>query len=323
MATDVAWLGDTEAPGVLVLLSATHGVEGFCGSGAQVDFLKCLPVLPESVAVLLVHAINPHGFAWLRRVTEDGVDLNRNYVDFTAPLPANSGYDELADAILPAVMTGHQLQQANARLAAYRQEHGRVAYEEALSSGQYSHPDGLFYGGLAPTWSRLTSEAIIRDYRLAVRRRVALLDFHTGLGPFGYGEPICDHQPGSRAVRLARDWYGDSVTEPALGTSVSVAKFGLSDYGWQRLVGDPLVFIALEFGTYDVNDLMQVLRDDHWLHRQDLPDWQGKRGREIKASIRRHFYPETSDWQQMVINRSRQCIGQALAGLASEVSQPA
>ena len=316
LATDVAWLGDRDATAVLVLLSATHGVEGFCGSGVQVDFLAHPPRLPKGVAVLLVHAINPHGFAWLRRVTEDGVDLNRNYVDFGLPLPANPGYEELADAILPSALSGPEVQEADARLAAYEAAHGRVAYEEAVSAGQFSHPDGLFYGGLKPTWSRRISETIMRDYDLAGRQRVGLLDFHTGLGPFGYGEPICDHPPGSEAVRLAREWYGDSVTEPALGTSSSVAKFGLSDYGWQRMVGEGLVFIALEFGTYSVDNMVYALRADHWLHRQEVTKWQHKQAQLIKAAIRRHFYPDTDQWKRLVIDRARQCVGQALTGLS-------
>ncbi|MEJ0064575.1 MAG: DUF2817 domain-containing protein [Caulobacteraceae bacterium] len=46
----------------------------------------------------MIHAINPYGFAWLRRVTEENIDLNRNWIDFSQPPPANPGYDELADA---------------------------------------------------------------------------------------------------------------------------------------------------------------------------------------------------------------------------------
>ncbi|MDX1423670.1 MAG: DUF2817 domain-containing protein [Kiloniellales bacterium] len=34
LATDLAWLGPKDAERVLVTISATHGVEGFCGSGA-------------------------------------------------------------------------------------------------------------------------------------------------------------------------------------------------------------------------------------------------------------------------------------------------
>jgi len=318
LATDVAWMGDKNAENVLVLLSATHGVEGFNGSAAQVDFLNSAAPLPDNVAALLIHAANPHGFAWLRRVTENGVDLNRNYVDFSKSLPVNPGYEELADAIMPDSLDAQALQACDARLSDYRAAHGQLAFEKALSAGQYTHPHGLFYGGTASTWSRTTCERIAADFRLSERKHVALLDFHTGLGPFGYGEPICDHSPTSHAVTLARRWYGDSVTEPALGTSSSVAKSGLSDYGWQDLIGPQLVFIALEFGTYAFDNMMQVLRADHWLHAQGEVDWHAPQTQAIKTAIRRQFYPDTPDWEEMVLLRSRQCIRQAISGLSSE-----
>jgi len=93
LATDVALIGSREAESVLVMISATHGVEGFCGSGAQVDWLRReeYRALPGGTAVLMVHAINPYGFAWLRRVTNENVDLNRNWIDFDAPRPQNPG----------------------------------------------------------------------------------------------------------------------------------------------------------------------------------------------------------------------------------------
>ena len=319
LSTDVTWLGDADAEKILVLLSATHGVEGFCGSAAQVDFLTHSHVLPQDVAVLLVHAINPHGFAWLRRVTEEGVDLNRNYIDFSHLLPVNQGYDELAEAIVPKSLDAETIRQCDMLLSAYCEAHGNKGYERALSGGQYDYPNGLFYGGSGPTWSRLTSERIIREFSLAERKRVALIDFHTGIGPFGYGELICDHAPDSTGVRLARAWYGDSVTEPALGTSISVVKYGLSDYGWMHLVGEPLVFIALEFGTYPFCNMMQALRADHWLHGQGDVDWHREPDREIKRAIRRHFDPSGTDWQKMVLLRSRQCIRQALSGLSHRI----
>jgi hypothetical protein len=317
LSTDVAWLGPDDAESVLVLLSATHGVEGFSGSAAQVDFLTNIKTLPKGVAALIIHAINPHGFAWLRRVNEDGVDLNRNWMDFSAPLPLNAGYEELADVIVPPSLDAEVLEECDARLSDYRVAHGAMGYEKALSAGQYTHPHGLFYGGTKPTWSRNTCERIIADHRLHERQRIALIDFHTGIGPFAYGEPICDHPPGSIGVRLAREWYGDSVTEPALGTSISVAKHGLSDYGWQDVVGERLVFIALEFGTYSFDNMMQALRADHWLHAQGKVDWSTAQTQSIKAAIRRHFYPGTSEWQDMVLLRSRQCIRQAITGLSS------
>jgi hypothetical protein len=33
-------------------------------------------------AVVFVHALNPYGMAWLRRVNENNIDLNRNFMEF-------------------------------------------------------------------------------------------------------------------------------------------------------------------------------------------------------------------------------------------------
>jgi len=320
--TDVLWLGKQDARTVLVMLSATHGVEGFSGSAAQISFLTDVASgtlqLPQNVAVLVIHALNPHGFAWLRRVDEAGVDLNRNYVDFSQSLPSNDGYAQLADVLVPPSLDESTLQTCETKLQTYRDLHGEVAYEKALSAGQYAFPEGLFYGGKEPCWSRLLCEQMIEKFSLKQRDCVAVIDFHTGLGPFGYGEPICEHLPNTQGNALARLWYGDSLTEPALGTSTSVAKTGLSDDGWITLLGDKLVFIALEFGTYDFENMKQVLRADHWLHAYGKVDWLTEPTLGIKAEMRRHFYPDTSDWQDMVLRRSRECIKQALAGLSQQ-----
>ena len=129
---------------------------GFCGSAIQLALLKSPPKLAADTAILLVHAINPHGFAWIRRVTEDNVDLNRNFVDFSKPLPENPGYDELADALLPNTWTDASLGAARDALEAYRAKHGERAFVTGTGGGQYKHPRGLFFGGTRPTWSRET-----------------------------------------------------------------------------------------------------------------------------------------------------------------------
>ena len=80
--TDVALLGPPNADEVLVLCSGTHGVEGFCGSAIQTGLLQGgLSSRLERQRAVLIHALNPYGFANLRRANEDNVDLNRNFVD--------------------------------------------------------------------------------------------------------------------------------------------------------------------------------------------------------------------------------------------------
>ena len=320
LSTDAVWLGPTDAAKVLVTVSATHGVEGFCGSGAQIDWLlgPGTAQLPADAAMLFVHAINPHGFAWLRRVTEEGCDLNRNFVDFGAPLPENPGYDELADAILPHDLSGPVFEAATKRLEDYRARRGERQLYIALSGGQYRHPDGLFYGGSSPTWARRTLEAIIADHRLAARGLVAVVDYHTGLGPFGYGEPISGNLPGSVGHRRGKLWYGASLTEPTLGTSSSVPKTGMAEEEWRRCLGDNVTYIALEYGTYPPDPAgRKALREDHWLHGHSNVDWTAPETRRIKAQMRAHFYPDTPDWQEMVLFRSRQILRQSFAGLSA------
>jgi hypothetical protein len=319
LATDAAWFGPRDASRVLVLISATHGVEGFCGSGIQIDWLTDggPATLPEGVATLVVHAINPYGFAWLRRVTHEGIDLNRNWIDFTGPLPGNPGYDELADALLPTALDGPAFAAAEARLRAFRERHGETAYRIARTAGQWRHPAGFFYGGTAPSWSRRTLEQIAADLDLAGRALIGVIDFHTGLGPYGYGEPICGHRPGTPGQSRARAWYGDALTEPLVGTSSSVPIQGLQQYGWDRMVGDRHVFIALEFGTYPVEQGDVALRDEHWLHAHGQPDWADPATQRIQRALRRFYYPDNDDWREAVLFRGRQVIRQALAGLQS------
>lgn len=316
LSCDTAWLGPEGASRVLVILSATHGVEGLAGSGPQIDLLRHPPALPADTAVLLVHAINPHGFAWLRRVTEENVDLNRNWVDFTQPLPENPGYAALHPHCVPASLDAAAVAAAEAAIDAWRGTHGDAAERVARSSGQYTHADGLFFGGLEATWARRTSEAILAG-DLAQARTVAIVDMHTGLGPYGYGEPICNHAPGGERVARARRWWGDSVTEPLLGTSSSQAKWGLTEFGYERaLARADIAFVALEFGTYPPPRGADVLRADAWLWNHGDPT--GPQAGPIRDALRDHFYPPFADWQEMVLFRSRQIFRQALQGLGGE-----
>ena len=317
LSTDVAWFGPRQAEAVLVMISATHGVEGFCGSGAQVDWLRRGEAahLPAGVAVLMIHAVNPYGFAWLRRVTHENVDLNRNWIDFTAPLPANPGYDELSDAIAPAEWTEAVQRQSAHVLGAYMAAHGPAALQQALSGGQYNHPKGVFFGGAGPTWSRRTQTAIFEAY-LADATRIGVIDYHTGLGPWGYGEPIITDRVGSPGFQRARSWYGAAITSPSGGSSTSTDIMGDGLGAAPALLGHAEVTgMALEVGTQSLTEVMNAVRADAWLHAYGDP--LSEQGRGIKAKIREAFYGDADDWKGMVAGQSLLACKQAIAGLRS------
>lgn len=318
--TDVAHIGPTDAPALLVLISATHGVEGFCGSGCQVAFLRDLPVrrFPPTLAVVLIHALNPYGFAWLRRVTEGNVDLNRNFVDHLAPYPENPDYDALAMEIAPAETTDAHMAAANAALRAYRQDHGAMALQAAVTRGQYRHPKGLYFGGHEPSWSNRTLYRIL-DRFVGPAQRIAAIDFHTGLGPYGYGELITEQPEDHPAYERARKWWGESVKSTVSGASVSARLTGTIDNAvLARFPEREVTATALEFGTSPPAEVFRALRLDNWLHAYDDP--QGPRAAEIKAEIRRVFYPDTDDWKKLVLARAREVIDRAITGLTADTA---
>lgn len=309
--TDALWIGPEHASRVLVLIGGTHGIEGFAGSAVQIDQLGLISeghvLIPDNTAMLMIHALTPWGYAWQRRCDADGVDLNRNAIDFSRPLPENKDYDRLKNVFY--------LEDAAKRkrvLAEFEQQHGRVALEKAVSAGQYHDPTGPFYGGTAPAHGWLVSEDLMRQYTLQ-ERDLAVIDLHTGLGSYGYGEIICDHQPDSRGARIAKQWYGDSVALPLLGTSSSVPKTGLLDYAWHAIMNQRSCYITLEFGTFSTDQLFEILLRDHQLWAQSGNEQARLEHRQV---MRHHFYPDDRAWREMLLFRARQVIAQGLQGRA-------
>ncbi|GAB5457902.1 MAG: M14 family metallopeptidase [Henriciella sp.] len=311
--TDIVQIGSQNAAKVLLLMSATHGVEGYCGSGAQIALLKhgYFDNLPDDLSVVLIHAMNPYGFSHDRRVTEDNVDLNRNFMDFErADLPGKD-YARIHEFVLPADWDGPEREYADTQLAEFIQEHGMQAFQAAVSSGQYQHPDGVFYGGSAPTWSNRMFKSVLSDY-ISSKKIVGIMDFHTGLGPHGYGELIT---VGSEAQKTrAVNWYGDQVTDPEAGTSSSAPLDGMVSHGiTETLTEAQITFITLEFGTYPIERVLNAVRADNWLYQRGAFD--NDLAANIKKDIKQTFYPDTDVWKMSVWSRSLEVFEMAVSGV--------
>lgn len=317
LAIDVARLGNARAESALLVISGTHGVEGFAGSGCQVGLLedRFHEALPQSSCLILLHALNPFGFAWLRRVNEDGVDLNRNFVDFSKPLPSSAAYEALHDWLVPAEWEGEARRAADAALTAFGQTHGMAALQAAVSGGQYTRPTGLFYGGARESWSASTLARVLAEILPGTVRRLGVIDLHTGLGPAGYGEPILDGSGRADRERAVR-WYGPEVKDLAAGESVSARLVGTMARGIERMRPEvELTFIGLEFGTRPMMEVLEALRADHWLHARAGAD-AALRTR-IQQQTRGAFFSDSPAWQAAVYGRTADLALRALRGLSS------
>jgi hypothetical protein len=317
LAMDVVREGLRDAQALLIITSACHGVEGYCGAGVQVALLKDAAwhaaVKRSGAAVLYIHALNPYGFSWWRRVTHENVDLNRNFHDFTQPLPKNPAYDELAALLVPA--TWPPPDEVNAAIARFVAERGMNALQEAITRGQHDHPEGLFYGGRNPTWSQVTLRHVLQDHATRCRR-LAWIDLHTGLGPSGIGERIFACRDDTAALARARAWWGENITSIYDGSSTSAFLTGLMWMAaYEECAQAEYTGIALEYGTVPVMDVMNALRADQWL--ENHPEVDETKRQAIKRQVRNAFYTDTDAWKRQILAQAFEASQQALKGLAA------
>jgi len=315
LAMDVARLGPADAPALLVVSSACHGVEGYCGSGVQnallADASFHAAAAAAGVAVLYIHALNPWGFSWLRRTTHENVDLNRNWHDFSQPLPHNAAYDEIAHLLVPA--TWPPSPEVEAGLADYAAKHGERGLQTAITAGQHEHPEGLFYGGRNPTWSQQTLRHVLQDHATRCAR-LAWIDVHTGLGPSGHGERIFACRDEVAALQRARAWWGPQVTSIYDGSSTSAVLSGLMWVStYQEAPQAEYTGIALEFGTLPLREVTDALRADQWL--ENHPEAPAEQRRTIKRRLRDAFYTDTEAWKYRIVDQGMEAARQAVAGL--------
>src|SRR5215471_7735163 len=183
LTIDIAWFGAAEPERVLLHSSGLHGVEGFAGSAVQLQLLNALPAVPANGALIIVHILNPYGMAWLRRVNEQNVDLNRN--SLFAPETYSGApqmYARLDSLLNPPSPPSSDMYVAKVVWNVLC--HGMPALKQAVAGGQYEFPRGLFFGGkrlqqeLALYWAFLQK-------RVAIAKRIVAIDFHTGLGQYG------------------------------------------------------------------------------------------------------------------------------------------
>ncbi len=318
LAIDVARIGAHDAAQLMVLSSGCHGVEGFCGSGVQVDLLRDAAWQArcerDGLAVLYIHALNPYGFSWLRRVTNENVDLNRNFRDFSQPLKNNARYAEIAPLLIPSVCPptpGNTL-----RLLLYALRHGRSQLQAAVSAGQDVDPAGLFYAGRQPTWSHLTLLDILREHGRQCRR-IGWIDVHTGLGPRGVGERIYKGRLDAESIARARRWWGPAVTCGGDGSSSSAALAGTLDHAVMASCPQAeFNGLTVEFGTLPGRAVLNALRAEQWLekHSEAAPELHMR----IKQQIRAAFYPDADDWKLEVLGQSRAVMEETLDVLSKK-----
>ena len=318
LATDVASFGDRAAPGVLVVSCGTHGVEGYAGSGALAAWLgdDALPRALDggAVRVVLVHAVNPWGFAHDARTDQDNIDVNRNFRDFTVPQPPNDGYRALHPLLVPSTWPPRLVNEL--RLALRVVLRGHRATQAAIARGQSEFADGLFYAGRAPSWSRRTLEAVFAEH-VAPCRVAAWIDLHTGLGRRGVAELIANTPDTPAALAEARAFFGHDVTSMYGGHSASTEVVGANFAALRGAGAEAATAVTVELGTRSPLAVLAALRGRQWLANH--PDAPRARATAICEATRQAFYVEHDDWKNAACLAMRKAATRALDAIGHAV----
>lgn len=322
LTCDMVRLGDPDARSIFFTVCGVHGVESYPGSAAQVDLLESgqLEDLPEGVAAVLVHGLNPWGWSRDTQRNEDLIDINRNFVRFDSALPKiNEIHLAIRDAVRTDEISYDALTDATRRLWSLKTLYPIADLMSAMGGGQYELADSMKFGGFEPCWSNRLYRRIVSEH-LAAAKRLAVIDWHTGLGEYGDVFPLCFADAGSEAMRRTRAWWGAEAVDR--GTK-SWATAGddhpapdLSGVAHMALVEmAPHADIAggvIEFGTVPVPDIVRAALLDHWITVM-APD--GFDDRRWRAQLRAWFAPRDPVWESAALTHARRLNTATLSGL--------
>jgi hypothetical protein len=313
--SDVASFNLIGADTVLVLISGTHGIEGFAGSAIQTGLLRegVTEHLPEQVGLLFYHALNPYGFHYVRRFNEDNIDLNRNFVDHETTYPENSEYAQLAWLIEPDSFSAWNDFLTAAGIGWYRLTKGGRWLQAAISHGQYAYSKGLFFGGNSKTWSNRSLQEVA-ERKLTTVSSIIVLDIHTGLGEFAEVEVITEMEAESPGIAWLTKCWDLQPRNSNTGQSVSPAVSGSLKHGLgEMLIDTNVTAVTLEFGTYSPHRIFWALRAENYLHHHG--GLEQLEAQAIKSELKEMFYPDDAAWKESVWKEGAALVNKALACL--------
>ena len=314
LTIDIGWFGSSAPKRAFIHSSGLHGVEGFAGSAIQLQWLEeGIPRPAPDCAIALVHILNPFGMAWLRRVNENNVDLNRNFLEADAEFSgASDGYAALDSFLNPASPPRSPLTEFFAlRAGAKILRHGMPALRRAIATGQYDFPKGLFFGGKRREQGPRRFQLYISG-RFSDSTRLVAIDVHTGLGRFGEDCLLVSDDPDRLASAAEmQKAYGGCVQSPdakQIGYRARGAQDGLY---FRMFPAAQVCFAVQEFGARRPLAVLSALRAENRSHHYSADG--SPENHHAKQRLLEVFCPPDKRWREQVLKRGREVIGQGLA----------
>jgi hypothetical protein len=316
LTIDVAIVGNPKSQKMVVVSSGLHGVEGFFGSAVQCALLEERVVNwhdNQGIGLLLLHALNPYGFAWCRRWNEENIDLNRNFLlpgeEYKGSPPKYGDLNAFFNPASPPSRFEPFFVKAIASILRY----GINSLTSTLPVGQYDFPQGLFFGGHQPSKTYEILDTNLPRW-VGNATDVIHIDFHTGLGKKATYKLFIDDPPDSQSTQWLTEKFGADVVEAYKGRKVTyLFRGGLGTWCKAKFPQCNYRFLTAEFGTYLVISVVEALRAENRAHFFAPPnhpsrDWTRQRLMEV-------FVPGDQGWRDAVVSQGLDLVERAIAVL--------
>jgi hypothetical protein len=310
LTIDVAELGAPEASACVLVSSGLHGVEGFAGSAIQRASLERGLRPSPGVRLLLIHALNPWGFAHGRRVDRENIDLNRSFLAPSDPRPDPPGFEAHRYWLAPR-LAPRRFEPFTVQLLLRLLRHGRASLTRAIASGQYSDPQGLFYGGREASELQRCLAEQLRAW-LGPAERVVHFDLHTGLGRKAAMQLFVPCEQGTPLAEWLVGRFGPATrARPAAGPRYYTARGDLLSW-CENLADRPYLGCTVEFGTHGGQFVLRALYLENRAHHHGSSSTADQASQRLLVQA---FAPTSKRWRERVVDQGVAVIATALASI--------
>ena len=303
-----------EKDNLIVLTTGVHGMEGYIGSVMlDVFFEEIYPDIDtDRTGILIVANVNPYGMKYMRRYNENNVDLNRNFIlDWDSfDMTSNKDYPEVKEFLQPEGKIGNALWHEVGfylNLAKEALTKGADKVSDALLTGQYEYPEGVYYGGTGDEKSTTYLKDVFNGCLDGEYGNIVHIDIHSGYGP-RYNMVIFNSVYETMTEAETREAFGYDYVISHDSESFYATTGDTTDYFYRlaesKATDKELFSTCFEFGTIGDSFMDSILslkytvdeNRNHW-----FPTENKTANEVVKENYNELFYPTETQWREKTV----------------------
>lgn len=303
-----------EHTNLIVLTTGVHGIEGYIGATMiEVFIMDILPQINrENTGILIVANVNPYGMKNYRRYNENNVDLNRNFIEDWESFDrsSNKEYPKVDKFLQPEGKMGNAFWHEvgfYAKLAKEAIFTGADTFSDALLTGQYEYPEGVYYGGNGDEVSTTYLKGVFADCLDGEYENIVHIDIHSGYGP-RYNMVIFNSVQDPTTEADAIDMYGYDYIIAQDSEEFYVTFGDTTDYFYRlaksKNSDKELLSTCFEFGTIGDGFFDSILSLKYTVD-ENRQHWYPTTNKITEQMVRENymelFYPTEKEWRMKAI----------------------